>query len=111
MAVCTLSLYEKFAKGISKKGIIICVVVMTIMTFLAVNFAYSISIAEEFQKYGFDVSTMDVFKKFFELLSEDIIDTGKYILSLVMVYLFTAAGAYGIIYKKFKLSPNQKSNS
>ena len=104
MAVCTLSLYEKFAKKISKKGIIICVIVMIIMTLLAENAACSIQIANELKEYGYNVSVTKVFMNFFSLLAAGDLETGTYIGSLVMVYLFTALGAYGQVAQKLKMA-------
>ncbi len=94
MSFCTLTLYEKFSGKLSKKGIIICILIMLVVTFLAENLAISIQIAKQ-SRY----STFYVFKNFFQLISyADVV--GDYIMDLVLVYVFTAGGAFGIIKTK-----------
>ena len=101
MAYCTFYLYEKFAGSISKKGIIICIIVMIVMTFLAENMAVSMDISNELSKLGYkSFDTMYVFTNFFSLLEEGVIDSGTYAINLLMVYVFNAIGAFGIIKTK-----------
>ena len=108
MAYGTLWLYQKFAKGLSGKGIAICIVVIILMTLLAENVACSIRIVEELNEgYGISASFGDVFGNFYALLADGVIDSGVYAGSLVAVYAFTALGAFGVI----KTSFNQKGVS
>lgn len=94
MAFCTLTLYEKFAGNLSAKGIVICILVMLVVTFFAENLALSIQIAKD---SSYD--TFYIFKNFFKLISHAKV-VGEYIFNLVLVLVFTAGGAYGIIKNK-----------
>lgn len=100
MAIATINLYEKFAKRISKKGIIICILVMIITTFLAVNMSISISIASELKKEGLDANVFVIFQNFFKILNLGYIDVGNYIIEIVMIYGFTILGAFTTIKAK-----------
>ncbi len=106
MAVCTLLLYEKFAGSISKKGIIISVIIMIVMTLLAENLAISLKAAKELKEYGYDLSFIDIFKNLYTYLKDDVLDMSNYLSNLFMVYLFTILGAVGTIVKKFKTIKN-----
>lgn len=101
MAIATVYLYQKFAKGISVKGIAICVVTMIVMVLIAENIACSIAVVEELAELGYNYSFGDIFNNFFRLLAEGYIDSGVYFGNLALVYLFTALGAFGII-KSYK---------
>ena len=103
MAIATIWLYQKLAKGISGKGIAICIVVMVVMVLVAENIACSITIIEEIKETGYDYipSFGEVFNNFFRLLSEGYIRSDVYFGRLALVYLFTALGAFGVI-KSYK---------
>ena len=102
MAIATVYLYQKFAKGISGKGIAICVVIMIVMVLIAENIACSIAIVDKLAKLGYDnYSVGDIFNNFFRLLAEGYIDSEVYFGNLALVYLFTALGAFGVI-KSYK---------
>lgn len=101
MAIATVYLYQKFAKGISGKGIAICVVTMIVMVLIAENIACSIAVVEELAELGYNYSFGDIFNNFFRLLAEGYIDSGAYFGNLALVYLFTALGAFGI-FKSYK---------
>ncbi|MDO4742145.1 MAG: hypothetical protein Q4A79_02105 [Candidatus Saccharibacteria bacterium] len=106
MAAGTIMLYEKFAKGLSGKGIAICVVIMILMTLLAENIAISIRVVEELASdYGVTASFGEIFGNLYELIAEGIIDGGAYAGSLALVYLFNIIGAVGVI----KSLPSRKS--
>ncbi len=109
MAAGTILLYEKFAKGLSGKGIAICIVVMILMTLLAENIAVSISVVQEAaEDYGVTLTFGEVFGNLYELIAEDVIDGGVYAGSLALVYLFNALGAFGIIKSSFDKRKNNK---
>lgn len=102
MAAGTILLYEKFANGLSIKGIIICIVVMVLMILLAENIAVSIAIMQELEKtYNIKLNFGDVFGNLYKWITDGIVDGGTYARSLVMVYLFNALGAFGIIKSSF----------
>ena len=106
MAVCTLLLYEKFAGSISKKGIIISIIIMIAMTLLAENIAISLKAAKELKEYGYNLNFIDIFKNLYTFLRDDVLDMSSYISNLFMVYLFTILGAVSTIAKKIKTISN-----
>ena len=95
MGVATIYMYERLAGSISKKGIIISCVIMVGMVLLAANIAWSIAIAKELNAPFFEV--FKVFYKIIGITSE--IQT-SYITGLLMLYGFTALGAFGVIKNK-----------
>ena len=100
MGYATLFMYEKLAKGISKKGVIICIVVMIVMVLVGENLAWSIAIAKEL-----NTPVTDIFPNLYQILKlADVM--GSYIGNLALVYLFTALGAFSIIKTKLELIKN-----
>lgn len=109
MAYAALWLYQKFAKGLSTKGIIACIVIVILTTLLAENIACSIQIVEEFKSdYGITVSFGEIFGNLYKLIGEEVIDGGAYATSLVMVYAFTALGAFSVIRTSFSQRNKKK---
>ena len=105
MAFATIGLYQKFAKGLSTKGIIICIVVMVLMTLLAENIADSIQVMNEanaeLKVYGQQVDFGYIFFNFYDLIAQGAIKGDVYAGSLGLTYLFTALGAFSIIKSSF----------
>lgn len=88
MAVCALKGYELLGGKLTKKGIIISVVIMIIMTYVGDRLDWGIMIARELEVdvfYGYRLVPL--------LLSEEIIDATNYVLNLVLVYAFLILGA------------------
>ena len=90
MAVTTLKGYELLGGKLSTKGMIISAVLMVVMVYLANRADWAISVYQEFKSYGADF--FQCFRIVPELLKDADL-TGRYIGSLVLVYLFTALGA------------------
>ena len=81
----------------SKKGIIITIVIMLVMVYVSNWISYAIAVA--------DVAEVDFMTAFLatpSLVSEGLIDAGAYYKDLVMLYIFTAFGAVPTIKKYFK---------
>lgn len=97
MAFLSLFLYDKFAGKLSKKGIIICVVIMVITVFLTEWAVWSYVFYKELATI-YDVTFGEVFKQFFSLLklAES---TGDFVKDIAMLYFFTALGAIPTISK------------
>ena len=106
MAFCTLFLYEKFAGTISKKGVIISIVVMIIMTLLAENASFSLQIVKELKEAGTNVSFIKVFTNLYKLMNAGYLNNGAYFGDLAMVYLFTILGAFGVLKTKLNVLKN-----
>ena len=100
MGAATLFMYEKLAGKISKKGIIICVIIMIIMVLIGNNLAWSIAIARELK-----VTVFDVFPRLYPVITTSGL-TGDYIRGILALYAFTLLGAFGIIKSKLELIKN-----
>ena len=106
MAICTLKLYEKFAGTLSKKGIIICIVIMVLMTVLAENIAFTLQVLREVKTYGGSVKFFDVFFNLYKYMGEGVLNTSTYVTNLLMVLGFNVLGAFGLI--KGQLNTSKK---
>lgn len=94
MGVCTLKGYELLAKKLSRKGVAISVVIILIMTFMANQFDWALTIARQA-----DVSVFDAFQAMGILMSEGYIDMGVYYENLILLYLFSAGGALLMVWE------------
>ena len=95
MAFATLKGYELLAKKLSKKGIVISVVLMVLVTFVSNVVDLGLQVFDEIKDYGGTIA--DSFILLPELAVEGYIDFGAYFSSLGMLYLFMAIGAFSII--------------
>ena len=97
MGFCAMGGYQLLGKKMSKKGIIITIVIMLVMVYVSNWFSYALAVA--------DVAEVDDLTAFLvtpELVSEGFIDAGAYYKDLVMLYAFMAIGAVPTIKKYFK---------
>lgn len=108
MAYLSLFLYAKFAGILSKKGIIICVVIMVITVFLTEWTLYSIAVYKELSKYSNDYYFLDIFLQFYIFLSEPEI-LRSFLVNILMLYGFTALGAVPKIKEFSKRKPEDVS--
>lgn len=99
LAVCTLKGYELLGGRQTVKGIIICLALMLITPYIADRLDWAIVIAREFASEG--VSFGQAFAAVPTLIGDGI-DSGEYIKNLLMIYGFTALGAFGTIRGLFK---------
>ena len=95
MAFATLKGYELLAKKLSKKGIVISVVLMVLVTFASNVVDLGLQVFDEIKDYGGTIA--DSFMLLPELAVEGYIDFGAYFSSLGMLYLFMVIGAFSII--------------
>ena len=88
--------YQMLGKTVSKKGIIITLIIMIVMIYVSNWITYAIAVA--------DVYDVDFFTAF--QATPEIIRVGDvasaYYKDLAMLYLFTALGAFSTIKKCFK---------
>ena len=96
MGVCTILGYKKFAGNISKKGIIISIIIMAVMTYLGVRLSATMIVHEELSKIG-KVDFFAVFEKISDFVKLDAKLNSAYIRDIILTYVFTAAGAFGVI--------------
>ena len=88
MAICTMKGYELLGGKLTKKGVIISVVIMIVMTYVGDRVDWAIMIARELETdvfYGYRLLPL--------LLSEEVIDMTSYVLELVLLYALLLVGA------------------
>lgn len=100
LAVCTLKGYELLAKGLSVKGIVICVILMLLTPFAADWIDWSILVMQSFPEYGLTLG--DAIRIFPELLADDPELVGEYLKNLGMIYLFVIMGGFYTLKDAFK---------
>ena len=91
LAVGTLMGYETLAKKLSKKGIIICVIIMIIATYVADHLVWVAEVEKALSTNG-DVDPIAV-TIFLHPILAMAGATGEFIKDLVVLYIFTALGA------------------
>ena len=100
VAVTTLTGYEKFAKKLSVRGIVISVIVMIIIITFITRLEWTIDIWMEMSEYGGDISPLAVFLNMHAILKEfDCV--AEYVKEIVVLFIFTAIGAVPTVKKKY----------
>ena len=92
MAICALKGYRKLAGTMSKKGIIAVSIVMVLMTLIAAYLEWSIAIYNELKGYYSDIYFIDILISMPFMLAEFEM-VSDFLISLGMLFLFTALGA------------------
>ena len=86
--MANMPVYELLGGKLTKKGVIISVVIMIVMTYVGDRVAWAIMIARELETdvfYGYRLLPL--------LLSEEVIDMTSYVLELVLLYALLLVGA------------------
>lgn len=99
IAFCTLKGYEFLGKKLSLTGIIISIVLMLITPYFADRIDWAIEIVQAFPEEN--IAFIDAFFSVPALVSDEAV-RGDYITNLLMLYGFTALGAFGTIFNAFK---------
>lgn len=102
MAVCTLKGYELLGGKLTKKGIVISVILMILMTYIGDRLDWAIMVMQELE-----TDFASSYQIIPELISADIIDSGSYWLNLALVYAFVAGGAIPMIGAEIKSRSNE----
>ena len=97
IAFGTLKGYELLGKCLSKKGVIISIILMVLTPFLAYNIDLILQLHEEWTRLLPSMTMGDTISLLLEVLEMDSELMGTYLSELGMIYLFTALGAFGII--------------
>ena len=92
MGYCTIKGYELLGKKLSKAGIAISIVFMVLVTFLVNQFDYALLLVREYP----DANVFDAFSAVNESIFNGIIPD-NYWFNLILLYVFTGAGAFGAI--------------
>ncbi len=88
MAVCTLKGYEMLGGKLTKKGIVISIIMMILMTYVGDRIGWAIIIVREL---GGDI--FSAFQMVPALLQWGRIESGNYWANLALLYVFTIGGA------------------
>ena len=100
IAFCTLKGYELLGKGLSKKGVILCAVLMLVTPLAADYLDWAVFAYRELGAYGF--SFMDCLKLMPEFFADGTIAMGEYLKNLGMIYLFVIMGGFYTLKNAFK---------
>ena len=95
LAVCTLKGYELLGKQLSRKGIVLCVLLMVVTPFVADWIDWAIYLMKDYPEYGLNI--VDSCLMFGELMAEGYVDMLEYVKNLGMIYLFVVLGAFGTL--------------
>ena len=95
MAFCTLKGYELLGKRLSKKGIVICIVLMILVTLVADWMNWAIVLTQSWADYGITFGESVVLIPV--LLADGTIEMSVYLSNLGMLLGFIALGAFGTI--------------
>ena len=109
IAALTLIGYEKLAGGLSKKGIIICVVIMIAAVFVGHTVGISMLLSAEFKKVGYDISTLDILKDYsayWDVFSTNPEWKSLFWGNLVLNYVFCGIGGFYIVKDKINKLKN-----
>ena len=91
--------YYLLGKDMSSTGLIICVVILIITVYVSNRLDWAIEVSKALKDLGMSTSVGDCYKNLGTWL--DIADSkGKYILNLVLSYVFTVVGGFSAL-KKF----------
>lgn len=109
IAALTLIGYEKLAGGISKKGIIICIVIMLLAVLIGHIVGISMLLSAEFKKIGYDISTLDILKDYsayWDVFSTNPEWKSLFWGNLVLNYVFCGIGGACIVKEKINKLKN-----
>ena len=92
LAFCTLKGYELLGKALSKKGIVICIILMVLTPFIADWICWALVVMEAWAEYG--VTFTEAFVIVPLLLQDGTIALADYLKDLGMLYLFVVLGGF-----------------
>lgn len=100
LAVCTIKGYQLLGGKFSTNGIVICSVIMLVMPYFADRVDWAIYLLRDIPEA--QLTFFEAYRIIPELLSEGFIEMGVYVKNLLMIYGFTALGAFSSLKKAFK---------
>ena len=96
-AFCTLKGYELLGKRLSKRGVVICVIIMVLATIAADLVDWAFVVLDAWGQYG--VSFFDCLLAVPELIADGSIAMFDYLKNLGMLMLFMVLGAFATVEK------------
>ncbi len=109
--VCAIKGYTFFAKGESKKGLIISVIVAAVVLVIAWYVGFCIDMVNAY-KMWFETGEVDYVPTFFEYFPYGIIDlevNPSYFVNLALSLVLAAVGAWSYVSKKLKLKKAEQT--
>ena len=100
LAFCTLKGYTLLGKGLSTKGVILCVIMMLVTPFVADWLDWGILVYRSWAEYG--VTFLECLQILPELFADGTITMGEYLKNLGMIYLFVIIGGFYTLKNAFK---------
>ena len=102
MAVCVLKGYEMLGGKLTKKAIVISVIIMILMTYFGDRVDWAIILFRDAGAGEAGYNIFECYRLVPYALTEEIIDIGSYLGNLFLLYLFVALGAVPAIRGKLK---------
>ena len=98
LAVCTMKGYELLGGRMTKKGIVISVLLMLAMPYLADRIDWAIRIMNQAQSEGLAWTFGESFQVIPQMIEAGIIEEETYLANLVQLYLFTGLGVVATLF-------------
>lgn len=98
LAVCTMKGYELLGGRMTKKGIVISVLLMLAMPYLADRIDWAIRIMNQAQSEGLAWTFGESFQVIPQMIEAGIIEEETYVANLVQLYLFTGIGVVATLF-------------
>ena len=98
LAVCTMKGYELLGGRMTKKGIVISVLLMLAMPYLADRIDWAIRIMNQAQSEGLAWTFGESFQVIPQMIETGIIEEETYVANLVQLYLFTGLGVVATLF-------------
>lgn len=102
MAVGVLKGYELLGGKITKKGVVICVIIMLIMAYAGDRLNWAILLYREGGGADIGYNIFECYRIFPDALAAGMIRKEAYIMDIVLIYVFLLLGAVPTISKKLK---------
>lgn len=100
LAFCTLKGYTLLAKGLSRKGVILCTVLMLVTPLAADYLDWGIMLFRELEPYG--ATFLECMEILPALFKDGTIAMGEYLKNLGMIYLFVIMGGFYTLKNAFQ---------
>ncbi len=104
LAVCTLKGYELLGGRLTTRGIVICIALMLVTPYIADRIDWAIVIMNTYKDIG--ITFGQAFASVHALVVDGAIETSTYVTTLLMLYGFTALGAFSTVRGLFKKNKN-----
>ena len=98
LAVCTLKGYELLGGRLTKKGVVISVLLMLAVPYVADRIEWAFIVLEQAQSEGLDWTFGECFQVIPQMIEEGYIEKDVYFTNLLKLYAFTAIGVLASLF-------------